>query len=295
MNPRTRFYAKQDEAFTEAWRRTYLVFLGGFGLPSKDVSDIPTDIFGDPDYSLVINELAEQLADSRATQDAYNEPDTQGFEFSASVRRHYDKIMDEVRILRVHSVNHFIYHPQFAGDFQKRIGTCPPWKVKHLLEEFYSLQSPEKPNQLDGWKDYEYLADVLRASLADATYEDATFNKASLQIGVDWLLETARQLRPEELRPGKAEQLLVEVLKWQGNKAELAELGYALIEAKLIDVKEGERGAALTALGQFFGVELGKPESHLQTIQKRKSVGGNTPLLDRLKRAFEGFLERREK
>lgn len=285
MNPRTRFYAKQNEAIIEVRRKCFFALFG------EDIPDTLVNLIEGKDiYQLEIEVRAEEVADSRADQDAYSEPDTKGYEYTVNAKQHYNDIINENALLHYYTVKHFIYHPNFAEHFQKEIGTCPPWRAKYLLEEVFSPQSLAKPNQLDGWEDYEYLADVLRASLVNTTYEDATFNKVSLQIGVDWLLETIRQLRPERI-----EQTDVEGLKWQGSKAELAELGYSLLEAGLIKAKEGERGAVLAALGHSFGLDLGKPESHLQTIQKRKSAVSSTPLLDRLKRAFEAFLERREK
>lgn len=285
MNLRTRFYAKQNEAITDVGRRCFSALFN-----REAPITLINNINGEDVYLPIINEAAESSANFLASIDTYTDPDSEGYEFQMNSENYFHDIMNRKKALYSYGVSRYVYHPEFAEHFQKKIGTCPPWRTKYLLEEAFSLQSPTRPNQLEGWEDYEYLADVLSASLANTTYEDATFNKASLQIGLDWLLEAIRQLQPE-----RAEQTTIEGLKWQGSKAELAELGYSLIEAGLIKTKEGERGAALTALGRSFGLDLGKPESHLQTIQKRKSAVSSTPLLDRLKTAFEGFLERREK
>ncbi|MCI1187856.1 RteC domain-containing protein [Hymenobacter sp. DH14] len=92
-------------------------------------------------------------------------------------------------------------------------------------------------------------------------------------------------------KPGLVTRQLSD-LQWQGSKTELAELGYALLEAGLIS---GPREAALRALASSFGQDLGNPAKHLQTLQKRKwGPGGKepiTPLIDRLGAALKQLLK----
>lgn len=81
-------------------------------------------------------------------------------------------------------------------------------------------------------------------------------------------------------------------IKWLGSKTELAELGYALLEAQLIG---GPREASLRSLSTFFGQDLGNPAKHLQTLQKRKwdalTKEPTTPLIDKLRVALRDYLK----
>jgi hypothetical protein len=108
--------------------------------------------------------------------------------------------------------------------------------------------------------------------------------------------EVAKLLNPdihnESNVPKLTSPVIAPSLPWQGSKAELAELGYALLEAGLIS---GPRESALKTLANFFGQDLGNPAKHLQTLQKRKWNPGDkeppTPLLDRLGAALKGLLK----
>jgi hypothetical protein len=143
---------------------------------------------------------------------------------------------------------------------------------------------------------------VLNPSVTDlisGLYEE---EKAGYAPAIEWrdMLMVARDKMYEtfywDIRPdSKAKQdtpILTPLLQWQGSKTELAELGYALLEAGLIG---GPREAALKALAGFFGQDLGNPAKHLQTLQKRKWDPSDkepaTPLLDRLGTALKILLK----
>lgn len=109
-----------------------------------------------------------------------------------------------------------------------------------------------------------------------------------LLTAIDWLKGYEQRLAAAQ----QAQVSQVSPLAWQGSKAELAELGYSLLESGVVAARN--RAGAVKMLGELFGIALGdNPAAHLQTIQKRKPGALLTPLLDKLKAAFSGYLDQK--
>lgn len=136
---------------------------------------------------------------------------------------------------------------------------------------------------------WQILQERVNALTIEATPEAQHIKIPRLQAAINWL-------KGYELRLATAQERLVAKttpLPWQGTKAELAELGYSLLESGVVGATN--RAAAVKSLGEVFGVVLGdNPATHLQTIQKRKSGGLLTPLLDRLREAFTEYIKRKD-
>ncbi|MCI1187857.1 RteC domain-containing protein [Hymenobacter sp. DH14] len=181
------------------------------------------------------------------------------------------------------------------------------------LSQFYSsvLSGDHKPNQtahlkwMDGIQDFCHEIS-LYCSLNEtegsihvfAGTGFKIFNESFVQflklikdVGKFRRDQVYEWLNPSPTDIGVKDKVLSPVLAWQGSKTDLAELGYALLEAGLIG---GPREAALKSLANFFGQELGNPAKHLQTLQKRQWDPGKkepvTPLLDRMASALKSLL-----
>ena len=110
-----------------------------------------------------------------------------------------------------------------------------------------------------------------------------------LQAAIEWLKGYEQRLATEQEKSTSKTTPLV----WQGSKAELAELGYSLLESGVVEALN--RAVAVKKIGELFGVALGdNPATHLQTIQKRKPGGLLTPLLDRLRDAFSQYMNSKD-
>lgn len=110
-----------------------------------------------------------------------------------------------------------------------------------------------------------------------------------LQAAIDWLKGYEQRLAAEQEKITNKTMPLA----WQGTKAEFVELGYALLESGVVNAPN--RAVAIKKLGEQFGVALGdNPATHLQTIQKRKPGGLLTPLLDRLRDAFNQYMSSKD-
>jgi hypothetical protein len=136
---------------------------------------------------------------------------------------------------------------------------------------------------------WQILQERVHTLTIEATPEAQHIKIPRLQAAIDWL-------KGYELRLATAQEMLAAKttpLTWQGSKAELAELGYSLLESGVVGATN--RAAAVKSLGEVFGVALGdNPATHLQTIQKRKAGGLLTPLLDRLRDAFSQYMKRKD-
>jgi hypothetical protein len=136
---------------------------------------------------------------------------------------------------------------------------------------------------------WQILQERLNELLVEATPEAQHIKLPRLQAAIDWL-------KGYEDRLAVAEEKLVgksTLLTWQGTKAELAELGYSLLESGVVEAPN--RATAVKKIGELFGVALGdNPATHLQTIQKRKIGGLLKPLLDRLRDAFSQYMARKD-
>lgn len=176
------------------------------------------------------------------------------------------------------------YHPKFAPYFWHFISyqyedtVLENWEIVPWLELHFA--------DLPDAEDYAYLANIISAYSGQHSFVPTSREGIALL----WLRQHISRLGGlPTVEVAAPLPVTKPSLHWLGSKAELAELGYALLEAGLV---EGNRGSTITTLGEVFGVELGKPEKHLQTIQKRKAGVSLTPLLDRLKSALERFLGR---
>jgi hypothetical protein len=136
---------------------------------------------------------------------------------------------------------------------------------------------------------WQILQERVNALTIETTPEAQHIKIPRLQTAIDWL-------KGYELRLAIAQEMLAAKttpLTWQGTKAELAELGYSLLESDTVGA--ANRAAAVKSLGEVFGVALGdNPAVHLQTIQKRKAGSLLTPLLDRLREAFTEYMKRKD-
>lgn len=147
-------------------------------------------------------------------------------------------------------------------------------------------------NLLSDPLDTRYLWQILQERVNELTLDGTP---ESLLIKIPRLISAISWLQGYEQRLAAAtasQAATTASLTWQGSKTDLAELGYALLEAGVME--SANRAGAVKKLGEAFGLALGdNPATHLQTIQKRKLGAALTPLLDRLRAAFVGYLDRK--
>lgn len=133
---------------------------------------------------------------------------------------------------------------------------------------------------------WQILQERVHELIIDASPRAIHIKIPRLNAAIDWLKGYEQRLAVAQ----EAQVNKTVPLAWQGSKAELVELGYSLLESGVVAAPN--RAGAVKKLGELFGIALGdNPAAHLQTIQKRKAGAILTPLLDKLRAAFAGYLE----
>ena len=162
-------------------------------------------------------------------------------------------------------------------------GHINAWVAEKHNRDYWQL-----PDALYARYHWQILQERVNELLVEATPEAHHIKIPRLNAAINWLKGYEQRLAlAQEEQASKTVPLA-----WQGSKAELAELGYSLLESGVVAAPN--RAGAVKKLGELFGVALGdNPAAHLQTIQKRKTGAVLTPLLDKLKAAFVGYLERK--
>lgn len=187
--------------------------------------------------------------------------------------------------------SHIPYSPNRPGHLARLVEETPLYRIELSVNVwvFDSFSNWRTPDALHARYHWQILQERVHELLIEATPEAQHIKIPRLQTAIDWL-------KGYELRLATAQERLAAKttpLTWQGTKAELAELGYSLLESGVVSATN--RAAAVKSLGEVFGRALGdNPAVHLQTIQKRKAGGLLTPLLDRLREAFTEYMKRKD-
>ncbi|WP_151088048.1 RteC domain-containing protein [Hymenobacter baengnokdamensis] len=185
---------------------------------------------------------------------------------------------------------HIPYSPNRPSHLARLVEETPLYRIEISVNVwvFSPLINSRPADALHARYHWQILQERVHELIVEATPEAQHIKTPRLQAAIDWL-------KGYELRLATTQERLAAKttpLTWQGTKAELTELGYSLLESGAISATN--RAAAVKSLGEVFGVALGdNPAAHLQTIQKRKIGAVLTPLLDKLKTAFVGYLERK--
>jgi hypothetical protein len=251
---------REEEGFIRAsnYALTEFLKLDLKGVPAQRVNEFITDAWWD-------YKEREGLTEDEAYKILVKVQDEHGFHIPYSPNRpaHLARLVEETPLYRIElSVNVWVFDTLFDSRPADALHARYHWQV--LQERVHEL-------------------------LIEATPEAQHIKIPRLQTAIDWL-------KGYELRLATAQERLAAKttpLSWQGTKAELAELGYSLLESGAVGANN--RAAAVKSLGEVFGVALGdNPATHLQTIQKRKAGGLLTPLLDRLRDAFIEYMKRKD-
>lgn len=146
--------------------------------------------------------------------------------------------------------------------------------------------------------DYQYLVDLVTQGLPglqpvppNLTHAHSWLTKQierleaiNLATGI---ADASRKLL-EQSAPSNTEYIdpAISPYEWQGSATELVELGYALLESKLIDAT-GQREQFIQTLALFFGKQVGdNPAKTIDQVKGRKKE----PVTSRLKAALERYL-----
>lgn len=197
-----------------------------------------------------------------------------------------NKIQDE-------NGGHIPYSPGWPARFAGLVERTPLYGIEWSVNVWVAHKSHTfywRPvDALHARYHWQILQERVHELTVEATSEARHIKMPRLQAAIDWLKGYEQRLATSQEELASKTVPLV----WQGNKAELAELGYALLESGVVGAPN--RAAAVKKLGELFGVALGdNPATHLQTIQKRKPGGLLTPLLDRLQDAFSRYMNRKD-
>lgn len=177
----------------------------------------------------------------------------------------------------------------------------PPLPLYHIIPYLTQLLG-EKLETVYGFSalldDYQYLQDLITHGLLGLQQVPPNLTHAH-----GWLTKQIERLEAINLATGIADasRTLLEQnahsnteyidpaispYEWQGSATELVELGYALLESKLIDAT-GQREQFVQTLALFFGKHVGdNPAKTIDQIKGRKKE----PVTSRLKAALESYL-----
>ena len=203
----------------------------------------------------------EQLSDGQASEllESLQRKHAKAMPYSSSFPAYYASVVEALQLYEVE------------------------WRVNVWASHLNLLSDP-----LDARYLWQILQERVNELTLDGSSEALLIKIPRLNMAIAWLQGFEKRLAValEYQAAGSTP------FAWQGSKTDLAELGYALLESGTVTAPN--RAGAVKKLGEVFGVALGdNPATHLQTIQKRKAGALLTPLLDKLRAAFVGYLDRK--
>jgi hypothetical protein len=130
--------------------------------------------------------------------------------------------------------------------------------------------------------DCDYFSDILREVVVPPAMP-----KQLAQLNIDRALEWLTSKKASLMR--LSTPTAVSSIKWEATDTELVELAYALSEAGAIT---GTKKEIIEALSGLFGLGIKTPVSVIVAGIKKRKNDGETRLLDKLKKAFNIWLNK---